>query len=47
MKIGVAEEVIQVQGVVYSRTLRREGARHLRELKEASGAGAWEGQGPP
>lgn len=37
-------EINQVQGVVYLRTLRWERARHRRELKEASGAGASEGQ---
>lgn len=50
MKIGMAEDLIQVQGVVYSRTLRQEVARHNSKLKEASeeasGAGAWEGRGP-
>lgn len=40
MKIGMAEDLIQVQGVVCSRTLRQEGVRHNSELKEASGAGA-------
>lgn len=38
--------MIQVKGVVYSRTLNQEGARHIRELKEATRAGAAEGPGP-
>lgn len=40
------EGVMQVKEVVYSRALKRRAARHISELKEASGAGAEEELGP-
>lgn len=45
MKVEI-EGVIQVKGALYSRALEGKAARHVSDLKEASGAGAVEGLGP-